>query len=109
MEARAYLKGARISPKKAREVITFIKGKSVEKALVMLKFSPRKASFIIRKLLQSALSNAENTGIDIDKLYISKIVADDGFKMKRFKPRARGRAGRIVKRASNLEIELSER
>ena len=109
MEVRAYLKGARISPRKVREVISFIKGQSVERALIMLKFSPRKASFILRKLLQSALSNAENVGIDVDKLYISKVVADDGLKMKRFRPRARGRAGKIVKRASNLEIKLSER
>lgn len=109
MEVRACLRGARISPRKVREVIPSIKGQDVEKALIALKFSPRKASFILRKLLQSALSNAENAGINIDKLYISKVVANDGLRMKRFMPRARGRVGKIVKRMSNLEIELSER
>ncbi len=103
----SYLKGARISPKKVRPVIKHVKGKDVEQALALLKFMPRKAASILYKMVSDSVANAENQGIDIDRLVVTNITADDGKRIKRMRPRAMGRAFRILKRLSNIKVTLS--
>ena len=106
-EVQARLKGARLSAQKARLVADQIRGKHVEEALNTLSFSTKKAAHIVKKILESAIANAEtNLGLNSSNLFISKAIADEGPTLKRFRPRARGRAGRINKRTSHLTIEL---
>lgn len=91
-----------------RLVLNLIRGLPVSEALDILKFTKRKASDEITKVIQSAMANAENNfGLNSNDLYISKAIADEGPTLKRFRPRARGRAGRINKRTSHLIIELA--
>ena len=98
----------RQSPYKLRLVLNLIRGLPVSEALDILKFTKRKASDEITKVIQSAMANAENNfGLNSNELYISKAIADEGPTLKRFRPRARGRAGRINKRTSHLIIELA--
>ena len=98
----------RQSPYKLRLVLNLIRGLPVSEALDILKFTKRKASDEITKVIQSAMANAEsNFGLNSNDLYISKAIADEGPTLKRFRPRARGRAGRINKRTSHLIIELA--
>ena len=98
----------RQSPYKLRLVLNLIRGFPVSEALDILKFTKRKASDEITKVIQSAMANAENNfGLNSNDLYISKAIADEGPTLKRFRPRARGRAGRINKRTSHLIIELA--
>ena len=98
----------RQSPYKLRLVLNLIRGLPVSEALDILKFTKRKASDEITKVIQSAMANAENNfGLISNDLYISKAIADEGPTLKRFRPRARGRAGRINKRTSHLIIELA--
>jgi large subunit ribosomal protein L22 len=98
----------RQSPYKLRLVLNLIRGLPVSEALDILKFTKRKASDEITKVIQSAMANAENNfGLNSSDLYISKAIADEGPTLKRFRPRARGRAGRINKRTSHLLIELA--
>ena len=98
----------RQSPYKLRLVLNLIRGLPVSEALDILKFTKRKASDEITKVIQSAMANAENNfGLNSIDLYISKAIADEGPTLKRFRPRARGRAGRINKRTSHLIIELA--
>ena len=98
----------RQSPYKLRLVLNLIRGLPVSEALDILKFTKRKASDEITKVIQSATANAENNfGLNSNDLYISKAIADEGPTLKRFRPRARGRAGRINKRTSHLIIELA--
>ena len=98
----------RQSPYKLRLVLNLIRGLPVSEALDILKFTKRKASDEITKVIQSAMANAENNfGLNSNDLYISKAIADEGPTLKRFRPRARGRAGRINKRTSHLVIELA--
>ena len=98
----------RQSPYKLRLVLDLIRGLPVSEALDILKFTKRKASDEITKVIQSAMANAENNfGLNSNDLYISKAIADEGPTLKRFRPRARGRAGRINKRTSHLIIELA--
>ena len=93
MEVAAKLKGARMSAQKARLVADQIRGKSVESALEILQFSGKKGADIIKKVLESAIANAEhNDGADVDELKVSTIFVDEGMTMKRIKPRAKGRA-----------------
>ena len=93
---------------KLRLVLNLIRGLPVSEALDILKFTKRKASDEITKVIQSAMANAENNfGLNSNDLYISKAIADEGPTLKRFRPRARGRAGRINKRTSHLIIELA--
>ncbi len=106
MEVVAKLRRARISPTKVREVIGLIKGKPVEEASVILGYSNRKAAFILRKLLDSAVANALDRGFDVDKMRVFSVTADDGIRLKRFRTKAMGRAGRILKRTSNITIVL---
>jgi len=110
MEVRAYLKGARLSPQKAGLVADQVRGLDVEKALDILSFSKKKGANIIKKLLDSAISNAENNeNADIDNLKIQSIIVNKGLVMKRIKIRARGRADRMRKPLCNIEIKLTEK
>ncbi len=110
MGSFAKLRFARGSPQKARLVADQVRGLQVERALETLRFSSKKPAHIIRKLLESAVANAEhNEGADIDELRIATIMVDEGPTMKRMKPRARGRADRILKRTSHLTIRVADK
>jgi large subunit ribosomal protein L22 len=110
MEAAAYLKGARISAQKARLVADQVRGKGVEEALNLLSFSPKKAAHLIKKVLNSAIANAEhNEGADVDELKVSTIMIDEGVTMKRIMPRAKGRADRISKRSCHITVKVADR
>ena len=110
MEVAAKLKGARMSAQKARLVADQIRGKSVESALEILQFSGKKGADIIKKVLESAIANAEhNDGADVDELKVSTIFVDEGMTMKRIKPRAKGRADRIFKRSCHITIKVAEK
>jgi large subunit ribosomal protein L22 len=110
MEARAAAKYIRISPRKVRLVMDQLRGKRVEDALNLLNFAPQKSAYIVKKLISSAVANAEeNTEIDVDTLFVKTIYADEGPTLKRFRPRAMGRASRIRKRTSHITVILEER
>ena len=109
MEVAAKLKGAQISAQKARLVADQVRGKGVEDALDLLTFSNKKAARIIRKILDSAIANAENNeGADVDELKVSSIYVDEGMTMKRLRPRAKGRADRIFKRSCHITIKVTD-
>ena len=109
MEVAAKLKGARLSAQKARLVANQIRGKSVDEALNILSFSPKKGAAIMKKVLESAIANAEhNEGADIDELKVSAICVDCGPVLKRMHARAKGRGNRIVKRTSHITITVAE-
>ena len=106
----AKLSYARVSVQKACFVLDAIRGKDVQSALAILEYNPRYASSIIKKLLESAIANAENNnGMNTENLYIAECFANKGPTMKRVKPRAQGRAYRIEKRMSHITIVLDER
>ncbi len=109
-EATAKHKFARISPQKARLVADLVRGKNVAQALEILMFSDKKAAELIKKVLESAIANAEhNEGADIDDLSVAKIFVDEGPVMKRIMPRAKGRADRILKRSSHITVVVADR
>lgn len=109
-EARAFSKTLRTSPQKLNLVATMIRGQSVDKALADLSFSNRRIADEVKKILQSAVANAENNHqLDVDQLYVKEVFVGKTFTLKRFRPRARGRAGRIFKPFSNLTIVVRER
>ncbi|OKY74751.1 MAG: 50S ribosomal protein L22 [Desulfobulbaceae bacterium DB1] len=109
MEASAVIKNIRISPQKARLVADMIRGQNVDAAINTLRFTPKKGARIIRKLVESALANAsQNEAIDVDTLYVKKIFIDGGPMLKRIRPRAMGRASRILKRSSHITVVLDE-
>jgi len=109
MEVKAITRYTRISSTKLRLPVAQVKGKNVGQALTLLKFMPLKAAGIIYKTLQSAISNAENNNkLDVDNLIVKNIIVDRGPSMKRFRPRARGRASRILKRTSHLTVIVEE-
>ena len=110
MEALAKHNFARISPQKARLVADQIRGKSVDQALEILTFSNKKAAVLVKKVLESAIANAEhNEGADIDDVNVAKIFVDEGPTMKRIMPRAKGRADRILKRSSHITVVVADR
>ena len=110
MEVAAKLKHARISPQKCRLVADQVRGKPVEQALQILNFSPKKAAAIIKKVLESAIANAEhNEGADIDELKVSTIFVDEGPTMRRWKPRAKGRVNHIIKRTSHVTVKVGDK
>ena len=110
IEARAKLSSARISARKVKIVIDLIRGKSVNEALAILKYTPKAASPLVEKLLNSAIANAEhNYGMKKDDLYVAEIFANQGATMKRIRAATQGRANRIRKRTSHIEIVLRER
>jgi large subunit ribosomal protein L22 len=110
MQAAASLKFARISAQKARLVADQIRGQHVEKALNELQFSTKKGARMIRKILESAIANAEhNVGADIDQLHVAEVQVNEGPSMKRLRARAKGRATRILKRTSHISVTVAER
>ena len=106
-EVSAVLKGVRLSPQKARLVADMIRGKKVDNAIDLLTFSPKKGADIIKKVLESAMANAEhNNSADIDELIIKTIYVDKGATLKRIRPRAKGRAGKIQKQTSHITLTV---
>jgi len=109
MQAEAKIKYARISAQKARLVADQIRGLQVEQALNLLAFSTKKSAEIVKKVLESAIANAEhNEGADIDDLKVAAIQVNEGPSLKRIRPRAKGRANRILKRTSHISVTVAE-
>lgn len=109
MEVAARLRFARISPQKCRLIADQVRGLPVDKALDVLKFSSKKSAHIMKKLLESAMANAEhNEGADIDELTITQVFVNQGPTMKRIQPRAKGRANRILKRTSHITLSVGD-
>ena len=109
MMVSATAKRLAISPQKARLVADQVRGQALDKALGFLSFSPSKAAGLVRKVVESAIANAENNeGADVDELWISEIQVNEGTTLKRIKPRAKGRADRIFKRSSHITVTLSD-
>ncbi len=110
MEARAIAKYIRISPRKVRQVVDLIRGKDIEEALAILKYTPKRASAAVTKVINSAAANAEhNYDMNRDNLYIAEAYVDQGPTLKRYKPRAYGRADMIRKRTSHITIVVKEK
>lgn len=110
MEARAIGKQIRVQPRKTRLVADEIRGKHAIWALSMLRYHPSKSARVLRKVLRGAIANAvENNGMSADALVISKILIDEGPRLKRYKARAMGRGNRIIKKTSHIKIELEEK
>ncbi|HKL49341.1 MAG TPA: 50S ribosomal protein L22 [Desulfuromonadales bacterium] len=110
METSAKLKYARMSPRKARLVVDMVRGLPVQNALNTLRFSPQRAAGVVGNLVSSAVANAEQKGVsDVDQLYIKQIFVDQGPVLKRFIPRAMGRASRIRKPTSHITVVLDEK
>jgi large subunit ribosomal protein L22 len=108
MEAQAVLRSARISPQKARLIADQVRGMPVGRARDVLAFSTKKAAFIVKKILLSAVANAENNlGADVDELKVSRIFVDEGPVLKRFHARAKGRGARILKRTSHITVVVN--
>lgn len=109
-EVAAVLRGARLSAQKARLIADTIRGKQVDEALNVLAFSGKKGADIMKKVLESAIANAEhNDGADVDELRVSTVFVDEGMTMKRIRPRAKGRADRIFKRTCHITVKVSEK
>lgn len=111
MQTRAVAKYIRISPTKARQVIDLIRGKSAKEAISILNLTPKKASHLVGKVLFSALANAQQkkAGINPEGLYVKEAYADDGPRLRRFRARAMGRTGPILKRTSHITIVMADR
>ena len=109
MEVSATARRLRISPRKLRLVAAQVRGKAVGEAVELLRFSPQKAAPLVRKVIDSAMANAENNdGADVDELVIAAIHVDEGAVMKRVRPRARGRADRILKPTSHITVTVTD-
>ena len=109
MQATAKLSQANISAQKVRLVADQVRNMPVERALELLTFSPKKAAHLVRKVLESAIANAEhNEGADVDELKVSTIFVNEGMTLKRIKPRAKGRADRIMKRTCHITIKVAD-
>ncbi len=109
MQTSAVLRGVRLSPQKGRLVADQIRGLAVDKALNVLKFSPKKGARIIQKVVESAIANAEhNDGADIDELKITSIFVEQGPVFKRFRPRAKGRASKILKPTCHIFVTVGD-
>ena len=109
MEVSATAKRLRVSPRKARLVVNQVRGKAVSDAIDILGFSTQKSAPLVRKVLESAMANAENNeGADVDDLVISEIYVNEGVTVKRIRPRARGRADRIFKRTCHVTVTLTD-
>ena len=109
MQTQAVLKFVRLSPMKGRLLADLVRGKKVDEAINILKFSNQRAAGILKKVLDSAIANAENNnGADVDELKISEILVDEGPTLKRISPRAKGRSDRILKRTSHVTVRVSD-
>ncbi|WP_449385733.1 50S ribosomal protein L22 [Cellulomonas soli] len=115
MEAKAKARFVRVTPQKARRVVDLIRGKQAGEAVAVLKFAPQAAGETVLKVVESAIANAReaakrsNERLDEQDLYISEVFVDEGPTMKRFRPRAQGRAGRIMKRTSHITVVVAAR
>ncbi|WP_217588979.1 50S ribosomal protein L22 [Lentibacillus saliphilus] len=110
MQAKAVAKTVRIAPRKARLVVDLIRGKDVGEAIAILRHTQRGVSPVIEKVLNSAIANAEhNYEMDTDNLFVSEAYVNEGVTLKRFRPRAQGRASRINKRTSHITVVVSEK
>lgn len=109
MQVTATLRQVRISAQKCRLVADQIRGQKVDRALALLSFSPKRAASILKKVLESAIANAEhNAGADVDELKVERVFIDQGPVYKRFQARAKGRGNRILKRTSHITVEVGE-
>ncbi len=109
METKAVAKYIRVSPQKARLVADVIRGMKADRAVTTLRIMPKKAARILRKVLESAVANADQRdSVDVDTLYVKEITVDGGPMLKRFSPRAQGRATRILKRTSHITVIVDE-
>src|SRR5881398_2538070 len=109
MQTKASLRGARVSAQKGRLVADLIRGKPVDQAISILSFSPKKGAAIMRKLLESAIANAEhNDGADIDTLKVKQIYVERGMFLKRFQARAKGRGNRVLKHTCHIFITVGD-
>lgn len=110
MEARSIAKYVKMSSSKVKPVADLVRGKNLSEALTILKFTPGKGAELVEKVVQSAAANAENNhDMDVSKLYVAEIYANQGPTLKRFRAGAQGRAGRILKRSSHIGVTLKER
>lgn len=110
MESSAKLSFARLSPRKTRLVVDMVRGKGIQNALNTLRFSPQPSAKLVSKLISSAVANAEQKGVaDVDRLYVKSIYVDGGTVLKRFLPRAMGRASKIRKPTSHICVVLAEK
>ena len=110
MEARAKLSSVRLSPRKTRLVVDMVRGQGIQAALNILRFSPQSSAKVVAKLLESAVANAEQKGVaDVDRLFVKTIFVDGGATLKRFTPRAMGRASKIRKPTSHITVVLAEK
>ena len=115
MESRAVLRNVRVSAQKARLVANLVRGRDVSEAVEMLTFTPKKSAPLVRKLIESAVANVEqaasrnNQEVDVDDLYIKTIFVDAGASLRRFRPRAQGRATRILKKTSHITVVVATR
>lgn len=115
MESRAVLKFARVSPQKARLVADLVRGRDASEAIELLTFLNKKSAPMILKLVESAIANAEvaaerdNADLDVDDLFVKTIYVDQGPTLRRFRPRAQGRATKIIKKTSHITVELATR
>ncbi|MFV9691270.1 MAG: 50S ribosomal protein L22 [Desulfobacteria bacterium] len=110
MDIKSKARFIRISPRKVRKIIQDLKGAKAEDALNKLKFMPQKAAAILNKIMRSAVANAnQKPDVDVDALFVKNILVDQGATLKRFRPRAQGRAYRILKRMSHITVILSEK
>jgi len=111
MVSKAILRNARVAPQKARLVADLVRGRDVPEAIEMLSFARKKSAPMFRKLVESAVANAEqsDTDVDIDDLYIETVFVDAGPTMRRFRPRAQGRATPIIKKTSHITVVLASR
>ncbi len=110
MESRAQAKMVRISSRKIKLVIDLIRGKDIGEAFAILRLTPRAASPVVEKILKSAVANAEhNFNMDVEKLYVKEVFVGEGPTLKRFRPRAQGRASQILKRTSHTTVVVAEK
>ncbi|GEA86305.1 50S ribosomal protein L22 [Cellulomonas sp. 179-A 4D5 NHS] len=115
MEAKAKARFVRVTPQKARRVVDLIRGKQAGEAVAVLKFAPQAAGETVLKVVESAIANARegakraNERLDEQDLYISEVYVDEGPTLKRFRPRAQGRASQILKRTSHITVVVAER
>ena len=108
MESRATLRYARISPRKVQIVLDLIRNQDADKAMAILRFTPKAACEYLEKLLKSAMANAENKDMDVSSLYVAECFVGQGPTLKRIRPRAQGRAYRINKKTSHITLVLRE-
>lgn len=110
MQVKSVSKYLRISPRKARLVADLVRGKTVDDALTILKFTPKKSARLVNKTLRSAVASAKDSNVlDVDNLFVKTILIDEGPRLKRWRPRAMGRGTRIIKRTSHITLVLAEK